>query len=156
MKLDEFPYAWRYTDENYALFSEKELSELTILPELRANLLWDRMVHVPVFYESAYIKEIVNRNIPVFISDCGWGNEQQEAVTRKQLADFLYHCETSVILFYSRAYALEMPAELFLNRWSDFCYPDDANIILAGTDFLIYYEDVIYGACALPKEEPYG
>lgn len=151
MSIYESPYAWRFTDEKYALLSERELSALTILPETEAHTLWDRMIHVPVFYESPYIKAVVTRSIPVMISDCGWGNIRQEGVTGNTLAELL--TEGQIKLFYSRDHALIIPVKLFLDRWSDFCYPDDANVILAGNRFLIYYEDVLYGFWNLEREE---
>ena len=36
MDIKEFKYAWRYTSENYALFSPKQLSEMNVVNENKA------------------------------------------------------------------------------------------------------------------------
>lgn len=35
MDIKEFKYAWRYTSENYALFSPKQLSEMNVVKKTK-------------------------------------------------------------------------------------------------------------------------
>ena len=41
MDIKEFKYAWRYTSENYALFSPKQLSEMNVVNENKAVEIWN-------------------------------------------------------------------------------------------------------------------
>lgn len=83
MDIKEFKYAWRYTDERYALFSSDELSKMQIISGNDAINKWDNICDSETFQTSSYINKIINGAIPVYIGDYGWGN--LESQTEKEL-----------------------------------------------------------------------
>lgn len=87
VNIKNFKYAWRYTDSNYALFSLDELSKMNVLLENESSELWDKVCDSEIFQESCYIRKIIDKNIPVYVSDCGWGDELEE-FTQNKLIDF--------------------------------------------------------------------
>lgn len=145
MNIKDFKYAWRYMDSNYALFSSKELSKMNVLLENESNELWDKVCDSEIFQKSSYIKRIINKNIPVYVSDCGWGDELEEITKNKLIKFFKENGIDKIYLLYDRFSSLNVSSDLFCNKWSDFCYPSDSIIILNDSKLLIYYEDVLYG-----------
>ena len=87
MNIKYFKYAWRYTDQSYALFSENELSEMKVISGNYASQLWDKICDSKFLEESSYIKDLLNKTPTVYISDCGWG-ESLEETTKYKLMDF--------------------------------------------------------------------
>lgn len=85
MDIKEFKYAWRYTGENYALFSSEQLSEMEVLDEIKANKIWNSVCDNGIVQESSYIQMMINRKLPILIGDCGWGDESAENKTREKL-----------------------------------------------------------------------
>lgn len=145
MNIKNFKYAWRYTDSNYALFSLDELSKMNVLLEKESSELWDKVCDSKIFQESCYIRKIIDKNIPVYVSDCGWGDVLEE-FTQNKLIDFFKKNEIDKIyLIYDRVSAINVSSDLFCNKWSDFCYPSDSILILNGSKLLIYYDDILYG-----------
>lgn len=145
MNIKDFKYAWRYTDSNYALFSSDELSKMNVLLENESSELWDKICDSKIFQKSSYIKKIIDKNIPVYVSDCGWGDELEKITQNKLINFFKENGIDKIYLLYDRISALNVSSDLFCNKWSDFCYPSDSILILNDLKLLIYYEDILYG-----------
>lgn len=146
MNINDFKYAWRFIDEKFAKFSNEELSQIRITDIGNARAKWDKIVNFVVFERSSYIKSFVERTAPVFIGDCGWGSNESERTTKRFICEYLGKNNiTNIALLYDRDTALETNSTLFCEKWSDFCYPDDSIVILFGSEFMIYYEDILYG-----------
>lgn len=151
MNIKDFKYAWRYTDSNYAVFSSDEISKMCVLSVKDSSDLWDKVCDSEAFEKSSYIQRILNKNIPIYVSNCGWG-EISEEITKNKLIEFFEKNKTDRInLLYVRTSSLNVSSDLFCNKWSDFCYPSDSILILNDLKLLIYYEDILYGPFIINK-----
>lgn len=145
MTVKEFKLGWRFTDEKYALFSDDELSKIEIIPPHIAASIWNRICDDEILSKSSYVTHIVSREMPVLIADCGWGDEIAEQQTAAVLTKFFAeHGAVDITILYDSKNAINVPAELFCEKWSDFCYPSDTLCIKYGLNTLLYYEDIIY------------
>jgi hypothetical protein len=144
LNIKEFKCGFRFTDEKYALLSEKELSEISIIPCEIAIKEWIHICKEEVFQRSKYIKDIVNHTAPVLIKDCFWGDN--ETHTKEKLLSFFKEIGANkVSIYYDNETALNVSLNVFCTRWSDFCYPSDLNLIIASSVMIVYYEDIVYG-----------
>ena len=144
MNIKEFKYGFRFTDEKYALLSEKELLEMSIMPSDITIKEWMYICKEEVFQKSKYIKDIVNHTAPILIEDCFWGGD--ETHTKEKLVSFFNKINASkVSVYYDNETALNISINVFCSHWSDFCYPSDLNLIIASSVMIVYYEDIIYG-----------
>ena len=144
MNIREFKCGFRFTNEKYAILSEEELSEISIIPFEVARKEWMNICKTKIFQNSKYIKDIVNHTAPVLIKDCFWGND--EIYTRDKLLSFFNDIGASRLsIYYDNETALNVSSNVFCKRWSDFCYPSDLNLITNSSIMIVYYEDIIYG-----------
>lgn len=147
MNINDFKYAWRFTDKNHAEFSSKELCDIKIIGSGETRTKWDKIVKADVFERSSFIQSIVAMTAPVFISDCGWGDIQAEHKTKQIISEYFKENNvTNIALLYDNNTALQTSVALFCERWSDFFYPNDSIVIALDSGFMIYYEDILYGA----------
>lgn len=144
MNIRNFKYYWRYNDENYAVFSDVELSEISVIPKDKAKREWLRICGGEIFQKSLYIKDIIDHNAPVLIKDCHWGDDETYA-KNKFLSFFNEFGADKVSIYYDDETALQLSSSLFCARWSDFCYPSDLNLIIFPSVMIVYYEDIVYG-----------
>lgn len=140
--IKDFKYGWRFTDDNYALFTDDELSKISVISADQAGLFWDDICDKKILQESKWIKRVIDRSLPVLIGDCGWGDDDKESVTRNKLIELLENKQLTIL--YDSQTALSVECDLFRNKWSDFCYPSDAVIIIQDNNIIMYYEDTIY------------
>ena len=144
MNIKEFKCGFRFTDEKYAVLSEKELSEMSIIPYEIAKKEWVHICETETFQMSKYIKDIINHTAPVLIKDCFWGDD--ENYTQEKLLAFFNEIDADEIaIYYDSETALNVSSNVFCARWSDFCYPSDLNLIITSSVMIVYYEDIIYG-----------
>lgn len=141
--IKDFRYGWRFTDEKYALFSDEELSEMSIISKDEASKIWNTICDNRILQKSKYIKKLVEHQLEVLISDCGWNDEDGELKTKSILENEL-NVQDTITVLYNYESALEIQKKLFLEKWSDFCYPDDVLFIVSGNIVLLYNEDTIY------------
>lgn len=145
MNINDFSYGCRFTDEKYAIFSEKELSEIKILTEEEAKNSWYKYCDNEILELSYFVKDIVARKLPFLLNDCSWGDELGETKTKQLLKTELRQYEDGYInVCYESKKALRVSTKLFCDRWNDFCYPSDSLILDLGDRALLYYEDLIY------------
>ena len=143
MNINDFKYAWKFTDEKFAKFSNFELSRIKAID---GSDFWNEIVKSDIFELSLYIQNIVAHKAPVFINDCGWGDHDTEQRTERVISRYFKNNNiNNVTLLYDKNNALITECKLFCEKWSDFCYPNDSIIILLGSEFMIYYEDILYG-----------
>lgn len=146
MNINKFKYEWRFTDKKFEEFSDAELSQIRVINSGKARTEWDKIVDSEIFGRSSFIQDITARTAPVFINDCGWGDNKIENRTKHIICEyFKKNSIVNITLLYDKSTALETAGALFWDRWSDFCYPNDSIIISFGSDFMIYYEDILYG-----------
>ena len=146
MDIKDFEYGFRFTDENYALFSEEELSEMEVLSDEEAVSLWSKYCDNEVIPLCSFAVEGEGLgNLPLLIPDCGWGDEEAELRTTHLFKTLLEpNSDGCVYVCYRCKEALKVTTDLFCDKWSDFCYPSDYLIIHFGESALLYYEDGIF------------
>ena len=145
MNINDFSYGCRFTDEKYAIFSEKELSEIKVLKEEEAKNSWYKYCDNEILELSYFVKDIVAHKLPFLTNDCSWGDELGETKTKQLLKTELRQYEDGYInVCYESKKALRVSTKLFCDRWNDFCYPSDSLILDLGDRALLYYEDLIY------------
>lgn len=89
---------------------------------------------------------MIDHKLTVFIGDCGWGDESMERVTQQKLMSlFEKSISDKVTLLYDHTSAISITASIFCEKWSDFCYPSDALLIVNNNIVLLYYEDTLFG-----------
>lgn len=140
MPLNDFRYGWRYTDEEC---SEEELSEIKILSEDISNNMWNKICDNKIIEKSSYIQKILSKELPVLIRNCRWG-EEDEKLTGNLFSDYFKESEKVITILYDYESSIEIPSDLFFEKWFVFCYPSDSLIIKCGDLNLFYYEDIVY------------
>lgn len=143
MEIKDFIYGERFTNEDFALFSEAELSEMAVLSEEDARKIWYDYCDNQKLPLSSFAAKIGLDKLPLITNDCGWGDENEENKTETLLKTALSGAN-QVVVCYSDADALRASAKLFCEKWSDFCYPSDYLIIDFGVRALLYYEDWLF------------
>lgn len=144
MVIKDFKYGWRFTEDKYAVFSDDELSEISVISNDEAKREWLLICSEEIFQKSVYIKDIINRTAPVLIKNCFWGDN--ENYTKGKLLSFFNELGANkVSIYYDDETALQVSSSVFCTRWSDFCYPSDLNLIITPSVMIVYYEDIIYG-----------
>ena len=145
MDIKDFSYSWRFTNEDFALFSDAELSQIEVLSEETATDIWYSYCDERLLPKSYFVKDIIARKMPLLTADCGWGDEKAENATRSLLESTLdEYMDGCINVCFESEKALKVSTRLFCNKWSDFCYPSDYLIIDHGDKALLYYEDLIY------------
>lgn len=152
MDIKDFYYGWRFTDKDYALFSEKELSQIKVLSSEEACNIWYSYCDEKLLPKSYFVNDIVTHTLPILTGDCGWGDEEAESETKLLLAKELRnYIDGFISVCYDSDSSLRVSTKLFCDKWSDFCYPSDYLIIDCGDRALLYYEDLIYCLNKLEK-----
>ena len=145
MEIKDFSYGCRFTDEDFALFSEKQLSKMKLLSKEETSGIWYSYCDNEILPLSYFIKDIIAHKLPVLSNDCGWGDEEAERATKNLLeTEMRDYIEGYINVCYDDENALKVSTRLFCDKWSDFCYPSDYLIIDLGDRALLYYEDMIY------------
>jgi hypothetical protein len=123
MNIQEFPLAWRWTDERYAVFSDAVLSQLQPLAGQDAQLA----------FESA---RGIQRNSGI-IQSAGVSDEDGRIWLRAR-HDGL---DDLVTISWAPDCALRTSWRIFTEHWSDFCYPssDDVAVWPDAADWVLFY-----------------
>ncbi|MCR5599337.1 MAG: hypothetical protein K6G33_01135 [Ruminococcus sp.] len=144
MDIKDFLFGCRFTDEEFAVFSESELSEMRVLSEKEASDIWFCYCDNKLLPKSSFALTGLNK-LRLITNDCGWGDEKAEKETSTLLESTLSeYIDSYVNVCYYSECALKVSARLFCDKWSDFCYPSDYLIIDCGDRALLYYEDLLY------------
>lgn len=145
MDIKDFLFGERFTNEDFALFSETELSEIEVLSEKEASDIWYDYCDDEILPKCSFAVKTGLDKLPLITSDCGWGEEKEENDTRILLKNTLSkYIDGQINVCYYSDRALRVSAKLFCEKWSDFCYPSDYLIIDFGEKALLYYEDRLF------------
>ena len=71
MEIKKFKYGWRFTDEKYALFSEKELSQIKVLSDEEASDIWYSYCDNKLLPLSSFVIKKGFDKLPLITNDCG-------------------------------------------------------------------------------------
>lgn len=145
MDIKDFLYGERFTNEDFALFSQAELSEMAVLSEEEASKIWYDYCDNEKLPLSSFTAKTGLDKLPLITNDCSWGDEREENKTKALLTAALSNSvDGNVVVCYYSTNALRVSARLFCEKWSDFCYPSDYLIIDFGERALLYYEDRLF------------
>lgn len=145
MNIKDFIFGERFTNEDFALFSENELSKIEVISEKDASDIWYNYCDNEILSESSFVVKTGLGKLQVIAEDCGWGNEKDENDTRILFESVLSECiDENINICYFSDSALRVSARLFCEKWTDFCYPSDCLIIDHGEKALLYYEDHLF------------
>jgi hypothetical protein len=132
MKLNDFPLAWRWTDEKYALLPQYVLSSIIPQSNEEAARLFEeslRFCGTDGLDEKQFsLTKIVTKDIePSLVSD--W------------LIACHNNTETSVFLSWQPNTAVSTTWGIFAQYWSEFCYPasDDLNVWSEANSWMLLY-----------------
>lgn len=149
VKWIEFVMNWRFTDSKYSLLPKLALDRICPLSLDYSQERWnywisDKSKHLMLLVK--HTKNICQDNL--ISNDCGWGDKTKERLLKEHLAKVMeLNGNEPITFFWGANCAVETEWNIFLEYWSDFCYPsDDSNIIIFHTDdrAIIYIEDMIW------------
>ena len=145
MDIKDFLFGEQFKNEDFALFSKTELSEIEVLSEKEASNIWYDYCDDEILPKSSFAVKTGLGKLPLITNDCGWGEENEENDTRLLIKNTLskYIGGHINVCYYSDC-ALRVSTRLFCEKWSDFCYPSDYLIIDFGEKALLYYEDRLF------------
>lgn len=132
MKLKDFPLAWRWTDEKYALLPENVLSQIIPHSSEQAAHLFKESLR---FCGSDGLDEKQFSLTQVVTKD----------VSPALVSEWLIAChnnvETTVFLSWQPNIAVSTTWGIFAEYWSEFCYPasDDLNVWSKTDSWMLLY-----------------
>ena len=132
MQLKEFPLAWRWTDEKYALLPEKVLSRIIPQSSEQAACLFKeslRFCSKDGLDEKQFsLTQIITRDI-------------EPALVSAWLIACLNNLDTRVFLSWQPSTAVSTTWGIFAEYWSEFCYPasDDLNVWSETHSWMLLY-----------------
>ncbi len=133
MQIEDFPLAWRWTNERYALFPPNVLATIEPLSGSEALVLW----------RNAQEKHDASGLDPrrYLISTCDVSDSDQEAGCAWLESQHL-NTETPIFLSWTPELAVATNWHTFTHYWSDFCYPssDDVFIYSPSETWLLVYQ----------------
>jgi hypothetical protein len=123
MKVQEFPLAWRWTDSRYSVLPETVLSQLQPLGAQEARVAFERA-------QSLQRDSGITHSADVSDEDgCAWLRARHSG-----LSDI-------VTISWSPECALRTSWQIFIDHWSDFCYPssDDVTVWPDSERWVLFY-----------------
>lgn len=132
MQLKEFPLAWRWTDENYALLPDNVLSGIIPQTKEQADRLFQQSLR---FCGKEGLDE----------KQFSLSQIKTKDIEPARVSEWLTAChdktETSVFLSWQPDTAVSTTWGIFSEYWSEFCYPasDDVTIWAEGYSWVLLY-----------------
>ncbi len=123
MKLQEFPLAWRWTDNRHAVLSKDLLSQLHPLEAGPAQIAFERAQSFSRGFGKTYSADSPSEDVRAWLRErC---DDSSEIVT----------------ISWSSNCALRTSWQIFTAHWSDFCYPasDDVTIWPDSQNWALFY-----------------
>lgn len=126
-RIEDFPLAWRWTQESHARLPEDVLASLAPIDPAIAAALYERG-------EAIFRDESAE--------DLGSCSSTEDERARQWLCRLPVAADSAVTIAWSRDLALSLPWSVVTNYWEHFCYPasDDAFIILPRGQGVVSYE----------------
>ena len=139
--MEKFKLKWRWTDKNYCLLTEDELSRIHPLDAASAKKVWDRSL-IFIDKESEF-----SPNLELFDSIETIDTAESDAVVAWLKSKMP---SGNIIVSWQPDTAVKTTADLFITYWDDFCYPssDDVSIWPESESWVInfwHYEKACYG-----------
>jgi hypothetical protein len=141
ISMEKFKLKWRWTDKNYCLLSQDELSEIRPLHADSAKEIWEKSL---TFIDS---KSEFSPNPELFESF-----ETIDTIEPNVVASWLKGKIPSgnIIVSWQPDTAVITTANLFVKYWDEFCYPssDDVSIWSESEKWVVHfwhYEKAVYG-----------
>jgi hypothetical protein len=124
-RLEEFPLAWRWTQNTHARLPEQVLNSLEPIAGAVAKDLYERGEKLFAPWPSTAT------------TICS--SSERDVVTT-WLRDLAIPARSKTTIVWSRELGLSLPWEAFARYWDDFCYPtsDDAFIFMSSGQVLAY------------------
>ena len=145
MNIKDFIFGERFTNEDFALFSETELSKIEVISKKEASNIWCNYCDDEILSKSSFVVKTGLGKLSLIAKDCGWGDEKGENDTRILFERVLSkRIDEHINICYFSDCSLRVSTRLFCEKWSDFCYPSDCLIIDYGEKAILYYEDRLY------------
>lgn len=123
LPLEHFRLKWRWTDVQWNLIPETDLSQIKPLSEAKANELFESTVG---WVKGDSLSDALFDKVSQF-SDRGEANPkatqdwlQQKSIDSKEL----------VVVSWDRQLAVFTNWGVFYNYWDDFCYPVSHNVLI--------------------------
>lgn len=83
--MKNFKYNYRFTNDGYSLFSEKELAKIEVVSPKQIYEYWHETFDNDILEKCSFIKKIVSHDMPILINDCGWGDDKKIKKAREVL-----------------------------------------------------------------------
>ena len=149
MRVQDFPLAWRWTDPNHTFLPADKLAQIVPLSPTEAHVLHKEWM--PVFDRYG---NVVTTNFATIEKVSTEGEWQEDACSRTKhstepITNWLKEKEKTdkldVFISWDERLAVRTNWELFVQQWSDFCYPssDDAFVVPIQKQWLLafHHED---------------
>ncbi len=127
INIKDFPLIWRWNRSTHSVFSDDELKSIVALNNDKASELNDYIMAIYNNYKDKYdslldIKDGDDKTIIQWL--------------RKSIGE-----EKILYISWDKEMGMKIPSVLFINRWSDFCYPssDDIFILPSSGYWLLEY-----------------
>jgi hypothetical protein len=138
MQLKDFPLAWRWTNEKYALLPENVLSRIIPQTNEQAAHLFNQSLR---FCSTDGLDEKQFSLIQIITKDA------EPAILSEWLLACHNNAETPVFLSWQPNAAVSTTWGIFAQYWSEFCYPaSDDLIVWSETNFwmLLYHHEELF------------
>ena len=124
MPIEKFPLSWRWTNKSHAELPEEDLAKITPIDQKLASELFDA--------GSSVIQE--RSSVEASVDTAG-----SEETIRAWLRRLPLSSASTVTIVWSKQLGVRLPWGIFVDYWSDFCYP-------SSDEAFVFLED---GSCAL-------
>ena len=130
--LDKFPLKWRWTEPQYCILSNEELSLIEPLSEESAKEVWEKSLSF-ISRDSDFSP---NRELFKEICEIECNDENDIEIWLKQRIQ-----AEKVIVSWQPDTAVIVSSKLFIEHWEDFCYPssDDVSIWPFDEKWVVHY-----------------
>lgn len=151
--IDDFPFLWRWTEENHTLFLPQELEAIRPLKADLAQKLHHEMLKVD---RPNGLNRNVTEDLRVIES-----NDENDDEIRNWLINLPVHETEQVILSWASDTAIMTTWKLFREKWSDFWYPssDDLTVTNCSMSWVLavyHYGRFEWGKWSNGYAERYG
>lgn len=123
MRIQEFPLAWRWTDSRYAVLPEAVLLQLQPLRPQEAQSAFERTQSFQQDSGIAHSADVSDKE------GCAWLRARHSGLSEIVTVSWSSDC------------ALRTSWQIFIEHWSDFCYPssDDVTVWPDSERWVLFY-----------------
>ena len=125
--MDQFPLAWRFTDERWDALPGGQRADLHPLRPARARELASPLAEACALYHHGEGKADVHIAAP-----CETAADVER--TRERLSDLPIGADERIVVSWESAVALETSWRTFTTHWQAFCYPSSDDVTVSPLD----------------------